>query len=95
MGVDHHRSRWRWRSSGNLVSDVESDVADLIAENARADSLARMVMYERMFSKRERSMKNAERRAQDMRAWVMIAAIFLATMLVVWVPLILNALPHG
>jgi hypothetical protein len=51
-------------------------------------------MYERMFRKRERSMKSAEQGAQDMRAWVMIAAIFLATMLVVWLPLIFNALPH-
>ena len=51
-------------------------------------------MYERMFRKRERSMKAAEQRARDMRAWVMIAAIFFATMLVVWVPLIFNALHH-
>jgi hypothetical protein len=29
-----------------------------------------------------------------MRVWVMIAAIFLATMLVVWVPLIFNVLHH-
>jgi hypothetical protein len=51
-------------------------------------------MYERMFRKRERSMKSAELRAQDMRAWVVIAAIFFATILVVWVPLIFNALHH-
>ena len=51
-------------------------------------------MYERMFRKRERRMKAAEQGARDMRAWVMIAAIFFPTLLVAWVPLIFKALHH-
>jgi hypothetical protein len=42
-------------------------------------------------SKRERRMGKAEQEAQDVRAWLMISAIFIGTMLVVWVPLIFNA----
>jgi len=34
VGVDHHRSRCRWSYAGNLVSNVEGDVADLIAGSA-------------------------------------------------------------
>jgi hypothetical protein len=51
-------------------------------------------MYKSMVSKRERSMVKAEQEAQDVRAWLMIGAVFIATMLVVWVPLIFNALHH-
>ena len=52
-------------------------------------------MYESMVSKRERSALKADHLAQDVRAWLMIGAIFVATMLVVWVPLIFNALHHA
>ena len=34
VGVDHHRSRCRWSYSGNLVSHVEGDVANLIVGSA-------------------------------------------------------------
>ena len=40
-------------------------------------------------------MEMAEQKAQDMRVWLIIGAIFLGTMLVVWVPLIFNALHHA
>jgi hypothetical protein len=43
-------------------------------------------------SERERSMQLAEQKAEDVKAWLLIGAIFLGTMLVVWVPLIVGAL---
>jgi hypothetical protein len=47
-----------------------------------------------MVSNSERSMGKAEQKAQDVRAWLMIGAVFIATLLMVWVPLIYNALYH-
>jgi hypothetical protein len=48
-----------------------------------------------MVNKRERNVEEARRMAEDMRAWLVIAAIFIGTSLVVWVPMIFNALHHA
>jgi len=44
-----------------------------------------------MMNEHERSMQQAEQKAEDLKAWLFIGAIFLGTLLVVWVPLIVGA----
>jgi hypothetical protein len=52
-------------------------------------------MYQWMVNKRQRSVEDARRMAGDMRAWLVIGAIFIGTLLVVWMPIIFNALHHA
>jgi hypothetical protein len=49
-------------------------------------------MYQWMVSKRQRDVHHAGQSGQDVRAWLLIGAIALGTLLVVWVPLIISAL---
>lgn len=48
-------------------------------------------MYQWMVNKRQRDDRGL-RNAQDVRAWLLIGAIALGTLLIVWVPLIISAL---
>jgi hypothetical protein len=48
-------------------------------------------MYERLVTKRQRDDRRGQRN-QDVRAWLLIGAIALGTLLIVWVPLIISAL---
>ena len=45
-------------------------------------------MHQWMTNKRQRSVEEARRMAGDMRAWLVIGAIFIGTLLVVWMPII-------
>ena len=49
-------------------------------------------MYQWMVTKRPRNDHHAGQSGQDVRAWLLIGAIALGTLLVVWVPLIIGAL---
>jgi len=49
-------------------------------------------MYSRLFSKRQRDTRNAQQKEQDVRAWLLIGAIFIGTMLAVWLPLLFSAM---
>jgi hypothetical protein len=49
-------------------------------------------MHQWIINKRQRSVEDARRMAGDMRAWLVIGAIFIGTLLVVWMPIIFNAL---
>ena len=49
-------------------------------------------MYQWMVTKRQRDDHHARQSGQDVRAWLLIGAIALGTLLVVWVPLIIGAL---
>jgi hypothetical protein len=51
-------------------------------------------MYQWMVTKRPRNDHHARQSGQDVRAWLLIGAIALGTLLVVWVPLIIAALHH-
>jgi hypothetical protein len=44
-------------------------------------------MYEWMFKKEEK-----DQRDQDLKAWLLIGAIFVGTLLVVWLPVVLAAM---
>jgi hypothetical protein len=48
-----------------------------------------------MVNKRERNVEEARRMVGDMRAWLVVGAIFIGTFLVVWMPIIFNALHHA
>ena len=47
-------------------------------------------MYRRLFSKRQRDQRGAEQIEQDVQAWLLIGAIFIGTMLAVWLPLLFS-----
>jgi hypothetical protein len=49
-------------------------------------------MYRRLFSKRQREQRGAEPEGQDVKAWLLIGAIFIGTVLAVWLPLLFSAL---
>lgn len=49
-------------------------------------------MYQWMLTKRQRDAHHARQSGQDVRAWLLIGAIALGTLLIVWVPLIISAL---
>jgi hypothetical protein len=49
-------------------------------------------MHQWMVTKRQRDAHHAGQSGQDVRAWLLIGAIALGTLLVVWVPLIIGAL---
>ena len=49
-------------------------------------------MYDRLFSKRQRDKRDTRQKEQDVRAWLLIGAIFIGTMLAVWLPLLFSAM---
>ena len=48
-------------------------------------------MLDRQFKKRQRDLRD-ERSRRDEAAWLLIGAIFVGTMLAVWLPLLFSAL---
>ena len=48
-------------------------------------------MYDRVASNRQRE-RHATEKERDVQAWLLIGAIFVGTMLAVWVPLLFSAL---
>ena len=49
-------------------------------------------MYEWMFKKEERDERLKDQRDQDLKAWLLIGAIFVGTLLVVWLPVVIAAM---
>jgi hypothetical protein len=49
-------------------------------------------MYDERISKRQRDNRDAQQEEQDVRAWLLIGAIFIGTMLAVWLPLLFSAM---
>jgi hypothetical protein len=49
-------------------------------------------MYHRLFNRRQRDQRDAQQKEQDVRAWLLIGAIFIGTLLAVWLPLLFSAL---
>jgi hypothetical protein len=49
-------------------------------------------MYEWMFKKEERDDRLKDQRDQDLKAWLLIGAIFVGTLLVVWLPVVIAAM---
>lgn len=49
-------------------------------------------MYRRLSNKRQRDTRSAQQKEQDVRAWLLIGAIFIGTMLAVWLPLLFSAM---
>jgi len=49
-------------------------------------------MYCRLITKRQRDKRGAKQKQQDVQAWLLIGAIFIGTMLAVWLPLLFSAL---
>ena len=48
-------------------------------------------MYDRVISKRQRE-REARQKERDVEAWLLIGAIFIGTILAVWVPLLFSAM---
>jgi hypothetical protein len=49
-------------------------------------------MYARLVGKRQRDKRGAEQKERDVQAWLLIGAIFIGTMLLVWLPLLFGAM---
>ena len=49
-------------------------------------------MHDQLISKRQRDKRDAEQKERDVRAWLLIGAIFIGTMLAVWLPLLFSAM---
>jgi hypothetical protein len=48
-------------------------------------------MHDRLVSKRQRDKRRTEQKEQDVQAWLLIGAIFIGTMLAVWLPLLMHS----
>ena len=48
-------------------------------------------MYDRVISKRQRE-REAQQKERDVEAWLLIGAIFIGTILAVWIPLLFSAM---
>jgi hypothetical protein len=49
-------------------------------------------MYEWMFRKDEADARLKRQKDQDMKAWLLIGAVFVGTFVVVWLPIIIGAM---
>jgi hypothetical protein len=49
-------------------------------------------MHDRLDSKRQRDKRDTERKERDVQAWLLIGAIFIGTVLAVWIPLLFSAM---
>ena len=49
-------------------------------------------MSDQLIRKRQRDKRDADQREQEVRAWLLIGAIFIGTMLAVWIPLLFSAM---
>jgi hypothetical protein len=49
-------------------------------------------MHDRLVSKRQRDKRDTERKERDVQAWLLIGAIFIGTVLAVWIPLLFSAM---
>ena len=49
-------------------------------------------MHDWLVSKRQRDKRDTERKERDVQAWLLIGAIFIGTVLAVWIPLLFSAM---
>jgi hypothetical protein len=58
--------------------------------------LEETAVYRWIVRQRQRDTRRlAEQRDQDVKAWLLIGAIFVGTILAVWLPLLFSAMGHG
>jgi hypothetical protein len=49
-------------------------------------------MDDQLLTKRQRDKRDTERKERDVQAWLLIGAIFIGTVLAVWIPLLFSAM---
>jgi len=52
-------------------------------------------MYRWIVRKRQRDTRRLAEHDQNVKAWLLIGAIFVGTILAVWLPLLFSAMGHG